>query len=59
MWVSPNPPTALGIGGDRWHDFYLTIIKPDGSVDKLGPFVSDATGSTYTFYTPDQVGTYT
>jgi hypothetical protein len=36
----------------------LTITKPDGTTQTLGPFYSDPTGSTYTIYTPDQVGTY-
>jgi len=59
MWLHGAPPTAAGVGGDRWHDFYITIIKPDGSTEKLGPFISDPTGSAYTIWTPDQVGTYT
>ncbi len=58
MWVSPNPPTAIGVGGDRWRDFTITVTKPDGTTEKLGPFTSDATGSTYTLYTPTQLGNY-
>jgi outer membrane protein assembly factor BamB len=59
MWVSPNPPTALGNAGDRWRDMTVDVTKPDGTTQKLGPFTSDPTGSTYTLYTPDQLGTYT
>jgi len=59
MWLHGAPPTAVGAAGDRWHDFYLDITKPDGTTDTLGPYISDATGSTYALYTPDQVGEYT
>ncbi|MFB3888978.1 MAG: PQQ-binding-like beta-propeller repeat protein [Candidatus Bathyarchaeia archaeon] len=59
MWLHGAPPTASGIAGDRWHDFTITVTKPDGGTQNLGPFVSDPTGSTYTLYTPDQLGTYT
>ncbi len=58
MWVSPNPPTATGYGGDVWRNFTVTITKPNGNTQTLGPFNADATGSTYTVYVPDQVGTY-
>ncbi|MCX8151104.1 MAG: PQQ-binding-like beta-propeller repeat protein [Candidatus Bathyarchaeota archaeon] len=58
MWVHPNPPTAAGIGGDRWKDMTVTVTKPDGTTQTLGPFISDATGSTFTSYTPEMVGTY-
>jgi hypothetical protein len=59
MWVSPNPPTAAGFGGDVWRDFTVTITKPDGSTQTLGPYNSDATGSTFTSFVPEQIGTYT
>ena len=58
MWVSPNPPTALGNAGDRWRDFKIEITKPNGDTQILGPYHSDPTGSTFTLFTPDQVGTY-
>jgi outer membrane protein assembly factor BamB len=58
VWVSPNPPTAQGIAGDRWRNMIVTITKPNGDTEKLGPWYSDPTGSTFTSYTPDQVGTY-
>ncbi len=59
MWLHGAPPTAVGIAGDRWHDFTLDITKPDGTMQTLGPYTSDPTGSTYALYTPDQIGTYT
>ena len=59
MWVQIPPPTAAGTNGDRWHGFELTITDPDGTVKTLGPFTSDATGGTYTTFTPDKLGNYT
>jgi hypothetical protein len=58
FWTSPNPPSASGLGGDRWRGMMLAITKPDGTTDTLGPFYSDPTGSIYDLYTPTQVGTY-
>ncbi|MFB3889022.1 MAG: PQQ-binding-like beta-propeller repeat protein [Candidatus Bathyarchaeia archaeon] len=58
MWLHAAPPTAAGNAGDRWHDFTITVTKPDQTTTKLGPFISDPTGSTYTLYTVDQLGTY-
>ena len=59
MWLDKVPQTAAGIGGDRWQNYRVTIAKPDGTSETLGPFTSDATSSTYTLYTPTQTGTYT
>jgi outer membrane protein assembly factor BamB len=36
----------------------VTVTKPDGDIETLGPFTAYATGGTYTTYVPDQVGTY-
>ncbi len=58
IWISPNPRTSTGLGGDRWRHMTIVVTKPDGTTETLGPFYSDATGSTYTSYTPTQVGTY-
>ncbi len=38
--------------------FDLNITKPDGTAEHLGPFAGDLASSTYTLYTPTQVGTY-
>jgi hypothetical protein len=59
MWVQIPPPTAAGTNGDRWHGFKLTITDPDGTKKVLGPFTSDATGGTWTSFTPDKLGNYT
>ncbi len=58
MWIQIPPPTAAGAVGDRWHNFNVTITKPDGTKETLGPFTSDDTGGTFTLYTPDQLGNY-
>ena len=42
-----------------WSGITITVTKPDGKTETLGPFTTDSTGSTYTEYTPDQVGNYT
>ena len=42
-----------------WSGITITVTKPDGTTETLGPFTTDSTGSTYTRYTPDQVGNYT
>jgi hypothetical protein len=58
MWVQIPPPTAAGTNGDRWHGFTVTITDPDGQNKTLGPFTSDATGGTWTSFTPDKLGNY-
>jgi hypothetical protein len=58
MWIDLPPPTATGITGDRWRNYSLNVTKPNGAVQTLGPFTSDATSSMFFKYTPDQVGTY-
>ena len=57
MWIHGAPPTAAGQGGDRYH-FTIDITKPDDTKQSLGPYISDPTGSTFTSYTADQIGTY-
>ena len=59
MWLDKVPPTAQGEYGDRWHNITVTVTHPDGSTEKLGPFTTDATGSTWTKYTPATTGNYT
>jgi hypothetical protein len=41
-----------------WSGITITVIKPDGTTQTLGPVTTDSTGSTYISYTPDQVGNY-
>ena len=58
MWLDKFPPTAGGLGGDRWRGFMLNITAPNGDVTTLGPFTSGPVGSIGTTFVPDQVGDY-
>ena len=58
FWLNVPPPTASGAQGDRWHNMKVTVTKPDSTTETLGPFTSDATGGTYTTYTPTTLGNY-
>ena len=50
---------ALGSADLMWTGIKMTITRPDGTTETLGPFTTDSTGSSYTTYTPTQVGNYT
>jgi outer membrane protein assembly factor BamB len=41
-----------------WEGITVTITKPDGSIQTLGPFTTDTTGGTGTTFTPSTAGTY-
>ena len=41
-----------------WTGITVTVVKPNGNTETLGPFRTDSTGGTTSYYTPDQVGTY-
>ena len=41
-----------------WEGLTVTVTKPDGSTETLGPFRTDSTGGTGTLFIPTQVGTY-
>ncbi len=72
--ISDSIPSIVGIGQQTllkvgisqalesaeygWTGITITVVKPNGAVETLGPLKTDSTGSTYTLYTPDQVGTY-
>ena len=58
MWLQIPPPSAQAAYGDRWHNFKVTVTRPDGTNKTLGPFTSDATGGTFTTYTPSELGNY-
>ena len=59
MWIDKTPPTAAGIGGDRWQGYSIEITAPDGTKEVQGPFTSYAESSYAILYTPTQIGTYT
>ena len=48
----------LGSETDGWNDLTVSVVKPDGNTETLGPFTSDATGGTGTVFVPNMVGTY-
>jgi len=58
MWIDKVPPTAGGVGGDRWKGFTVKITKPDGTFETKGPYTSDATSAAWFLYTPTQTGLY-
>jgi len=60
-WISQNTPTATaGTGvGEKWQDITIKVTKPNGAQETMGPYTADPVGFVATFYTPDQVGTYT
>jgi len=59
FWVNLPPPTASAQYGDRWTNMTVVVTKPDGTKQILGPFTSDATGGTFTTFTPTATGNYT
>ncbi len=59
FWLDKVPPTATGPYGDRWHNMTVTVTKPDGTTQILGPFSSDAVGGAFTTFTPTTTGSYT
>ncbi len=59
MWINFVPPTAGTLFGDRWQNFKVDVIKPDGTNETLGPFSSDDAGSKHTTYSPSTPGNYT
>ncbi len=42
-----------------WQGLTVTITHPDGTNETLGPFRTDATGGSFTIYTPTIAGNYT
>jgi hypothetical protein len=59
FWVNLPPLTASAQYGDRWTAMTVKVTHPDGTTETLGPFTSDATGGTFTTYTPTVLGNYT
>jgi hypothetical protein len=60
MWLD-KPKVGAAIGNDiRFHDFKLTITKPDGKTEtQTWSIIQDPTSSQGYNYAPDQAGTYT
>ncbi|HTY74782.1 MAG TPA: PQQ-binding-like beta-propeller repeat protein, partial [Candidatus Nanoarchaeia archaeon] len=53
-------PTAGGALGQVWNGYLVTITKPDGTKDTIGPWTcASATASDFKVYLPTMTGTYT
>ena len=44
---------------EGWEGLTVTVTKPDGTTDTLGPYRTDSTGATGDAYIPEDVGNYT
>ena len=44
---------------EGWAGLTVTVTKPDGTTDTLGPYRTDSTGATGDAYIPEDVGNYT
>ncbi len=67
-------PNTVGVGEDvlirtgilqatgdatwGWRGITVTVTRPDGTSQTLGPFTTDSTGGTATLFMPNVVGTY-
>ncbi len=49
---------ATGDVSYGWTGITVTVMKPDGTNQTLGPITTDSTGASFTIYTPAQAGTY-
>ncbi|MBN1358165.1 PQQ-binding-like beta-propeller repeat protein [Candidatus Bathyarchaeota archaeon] len=49
----------LGLPSQSWEGLTVTVTKPDGTKDTLGPYSTDATGGTGGVFVPDMAGEYT
>ncbi len=59
MWLDKVLPGAAIDNDIRFHNYKLTITKPDGTNEvKTFPVIHDTTSSQYTLYTPTQTGVY-
>ena len=52
--VQPIPPT----GFDVYHGLTITITKPDGTTQTIGPLDTTTIGSQFATFTPTTLGTY-
>ena len=59
FWIDQVPPTANQAWGDRWGNYTVKVTRPDGTTENLGPYISDAAGGAFTWYTPSMTGNYT
>lgn len=57
VWAGISHPTTWPQPG--WTGLTVTVTKPDGSKQTIGPLNTDTTGSTGTIYIPSVAGNYT
>jgi hypothetical protein len=59
MWLDVMPPYDWSTDKPivPWA-YTITVTKPDGTTQTLGPFYSDAVGGTWTDFTPTTAGNY-
>ena len=57
LWLGISD--SLAFQSDGWVGLTVTVKKPDGTSETLGPFRTDSIGGTGTVYVPNQVGNYT
>ena len=50
---------ALGLPSHSWEGLTVTVTKPDGTKETLGPYRTDATGGTGGVFVPNMAGEYT
>lgn len=53
-WLQPLPPT----GDFVYHGLTVTITKPNGNIETIGPLNTSTIASQFVVYTPDSIGTY-
>jgi hypothetical protein len=53
------PPGQITTDGKNRTNYWITMTKPDGRIDKIGPMVSDGPGTFWFTFNPDQLGTWT
>jgi outer membrane protein assembly factor BamB len=49
----------LGLPDQGWEGLTVTVTRPDGTTETLGPYRTDATGGTGDIYVPTMEGNYT
>jgi hypothetical protein len=60
FWLDKTYADTVASNNYRFHNYVLTITKPDGATEKQTfATVQDTTSSQYTLYTPTQTGKYT
>jgi hypothetical protein len=57
-WVNIVFPGAVATNDVRFRDFKIDVTKPDGTKEVLKLDTTDSTSTSYTLYTPNQVGEY-